>query len=100
MKATPANPLPTKEQFQRLVDELLSGYTNRNSFLRWEVDLLLEVEHLRRTSSPKNSWKRLLRSYRNFVLKQLSAGQSEIPRLADYLHTLKREQQDKVQTWI
>ena len=69
-------------QFNRLIQELLRGSMNRNSFRPWEIDLLLDIEgcNLR-----DGSRRETLRRYQKAVQRQMERGAPTPMKLSEYL---------------
>src|SRR5216683_7798865 len=76
-----------RTRFNRLVQDLVTGHLQRNSFLRWEVDLLLEIE-----SSPfrRSELKKVLRRYQRAVNRFLESGGQQPFSLSEYIRRSKR----------
>jgi hypothetical protein len=69
-------------QFNRLINELLRGSMNRNTFQPWEIALLLDIE----TCNLKDSNRReVLRRYQKAAQRQIEAGAQSILKLSEYL---------------
>lgn len=73
-------------QFNKLIQELLRGNINRNSFRPWEIDLLLDIEHCNLKDGAK---KETLRRYQKFVQRQMEKGAPNPTKLSVYLEGLK-----------
>lgn len=74
------------EQFNRLMEELLSGSLQRSSFQGWEMEILLDIEN--RTLS-KSSWHKLLRRYQRAVQRHMEKGARLPLRFSEYLASLE-----------
>src|SRR5260221_11086268 len=73
-------------QFNRLIQELLRGAMNRNTFRPWEIDLLLDIE----SCSLKDGNKRdLLRRYQKAVVRQMDKGAVTPMKLSEFLDQQK-----------
>lgn len=77
-------------QFNRLIQELLRGGSNRNTFRPWEVELLLDMESCDLKESKR---KEVLKRYQRAVQKQLERGAAKPLKLSEYLEAqrVKRE---------
>jgi hypothetical protein len=69
-------------RFNRLIQSLMCGKLNRNSFDRWEVDLMLDLEHCVMRPSAK---RRTLLRYQKAVTRQLESGAALPFRLSEYM---------------
>jgi hypothetical protein len=69
-------------RFNRLMQSLLQGKLDRNSFDRWEVELLVDIESCVMRPSEK---RRTLMRYQKAVTRQLESGALQPFRLAEYL---------------
>lgn len=67
--------------FKRLMRDLQAGSLLRNSFHRWEVDLLLDMQACK---LPGPTRRRVLRRYERAVLKGLDRGAAPL-KLSEYL---------------
>jgi hypothetical protein len=84
------NSLPDSEtvlaQFNRLMQELLRGSLNRNSFRPWEIELLLDIE----TCSLRDANKReILRRYQKAVQRHMEKGARVPLKLSEYLASVR-----------
>ncbi len=79
-------------QFNRLMQELLRGTMNRNTFRPWEIDILLDIESCELKDSNK---KELLRRYQKAVQRHMDRGARLPLKLSEYLEMqrVKRQQQ-------
>ena len=77
-------------QFNRLVQELLRGSLNRNTFRPWEVELLLDIEHCNLRDSTKRE---MLRRYQKAVQRHMEKGGERPLKLSEYLDALKTRRQ-------
>jgi len=73
-------------QFNRLIQELLRGSMQRNTFRPWEVELLLDIENcnLRETSK-----REILRRYQKAVQRHMEKGARLPLKLSEYLEAAK-----------
>jgi hypothetical protein len=76
-------------QFNRLIQELLRGNMNRNTFRPWEIELLLDIESCNLRESSKRE---ILRRYQRAVQRQMEKGGRVPLKLSEYLENnrLKR----------
>jgi len=73
-------------QFNRLIQELLRGAMNRNTFRPWEIAILLDIE----TCALKDGSKReLLRRYQKAVIRQMDKGAETPMKLSEFLDIQK-----------
>jgi hypothetical protein len=69
-------------RFNRLMQELLRGSMNRNTFHSWEIDLLLDIE----ACNVKETTKReTLRRYQKAVQRSMEKGAPTPFMLSEYL---------------
>ena len=73
-------------RFNRLLQELLRGTMNRNTFQPWEIDILLDIEGCNLKDAGK---KDLLRRYQRAVQRAMEKGAPAPMKLSQYLATLK-----------
>jgi hypothetical protein len=73
-------------QFNRLMQELLRGSMNRNTFSPWEIELLLDIESCDLRDLNKRD---ILKRYQKAVQKQMDKGVSTLMKLSEYLAALK-----------
>jgi hypothetical protein len=76
------------EQFNRLVKDLLAGTLHRNSFRRWEVDLMVDLDDCGMREAKK---KQLLRRYHRALNKHFERGAETHFSLSEYLATHGRQ---------
>lgn len=69
-------------RFHRLIAELLGGKTGRNSFLPWELDILLDMETCQ---FERRRRKEILRQYQRAVTKQMQRGPGPPMKLSGFL---------------
>ena len=77
-----ASPDELLAQFNRLIRELRKGHTSRNTFQRWEVELLLDVGSCPLRDSSRES---TLRIYQRAVRHQLERGADKPMKLSKFL---------------
>ena len=77
-------------QFNRLIQELLRGAMNRNTFRPWEIELLLDIEACNLRDSNRRE---ILRHYQKAVNRHLDRGETSLLKLSEYLerNRLKRQ---------
>jgi hypothetical protein len=73
-------------QFNRLIQELLRGSMNRNTFRPWEVELLLDIEACNLRDSSRRE---TLRRYQRAVQRQMEKGARLPLKLSEYLEAVK-----------
>jgi hypothetical protein len=73
-------------QFNRLIQELLRGSLNRNTFRSWEIEILLDIESCDLSGCNKRD---LLRRYQKAVQRHMEKGARLPFRLSEYLESLK-----------
>src|SRR5215470_4877104 len=73
-------------QFNRLIQELLRGNMNRNTFRPWEVDLLLDIEHCNLRDASRRE---TLRRYQRAVQRHMEKGARLPLKLSEYLENVK-----------
>lgn len=77
-------------QFNRLVQELLRGALNRNTFRPWEVELLLDIENCNLRDGARRE---TLRRYQKAVQRHMEKGATRPLKLSEYLGALKARRQ-------
>ena len=78
-------------QFNRLIQELLRGSLNRNTFRPWEIDLLLDIESCDLKPGTKRE---TLRRYQKAVQRHMEKGAQLPLRLSEYLDSSKTRKPD------
>jgi hypothetical protein len=73
-------------RFNRLIQELLRGSMNRNTFRPWEVEILLDIEGCNLRDAGKRD---MLRRYQKAVQRSMDRGAQTPLKLSEYLATLK-----------
>ena len=73
-------------QFNRLIQELLRGSMNRNTFRPWEVELLLDIEACNLRDSSRRE---TLRRYQRAVQRHMETGARLPLKLSEYLDAVK-----------
>ena len=69
-------------RFNRLLQDLLRGTIRRNTFLPWEVDLMLDIEQCALTD---RALRRELQRYQVLVRKRMAKGECTPPRFREFL---------------
>lgn len=78
-------------QFNRLMQELLRGTMNRNTFRPWEIEVLLDIE----TCELKEAGKReILRRYQKAVQRHMERGARLPLKLSEYLDAQKAKREE------
>jgi hypothetical protein len=78
-------------QFNRLIQELLRGNINRNTFRPWEIDILLDIESCQIRDATRRE---TLRRYQRAVQRQMEKGASKPMRLSEYLESLRARRRE------
>jgi hypothetical protein len=73
-------------RFNRLIQELLRGTMNRNTFRQWEIDILLDIEACNLRDAGKRD---IMRRYQKAVQRAMDRGAPAPMKLSEYLGTLK-----------
>lgn len=73
-------------QFNRLIQELLRGSLNRNTFRPWEIEILLDLEVVEFKDGSKRE---TLRRYQRAVQRHMEKGARLPFKLSEYLEGLK-----------
>jgi hypothetical protein len=69
-------------RFNRLMQELIRGTMNRNTFQPWEIDILLDIEACQVLEPVKRE---TLRRYQKAVQRSMEKGAPMPLRLSEYL---------------
>ncbi len=69
-------------QFNKLMQELLRGKMQRNTFQQWEVELLLDIESCELRESNRRE---ILRRYQRAANKYVDRGGRTLLKLSEYL---------------
>ena len=77
-------------QFNRLVQELLRGSMNRNTFRPWEIEILLDIEGCDLRDASKRE---TLRRYQKAVQRHMERGARLPLKLSEYLDAQKTKRQ-------
>ena len=73
-------------QFNRLIQELLRGNMQRNTFRPWEIDVLLDIEGCSLRETNKRT---VLRRYQKAVQRHMERGARLPLKLSEYLDSVK-----------
>jgi len=73
-------------RFNRLMQELIRGAMNRNTFQPWEIDILLDIEACQILEPVKRE---TLRRYQKAVQRSMEKGAQMPLRLSEYLGAKK-----------
>ena len=73
-------------RFNRLMQELIRGNMNRNTFQPWEIDILLDIEACQIREPVKRE---TLRRYQKAVQRAMEKGAPTPLRLSEYLNGKK-----------
>ena len=88
----PYESLPDSEtvlaQFNRLIQELLRGNIQRNTFRPWEIELLLDIEGCNLREVNKRD---TLRRYQKAVQRHMEKGARLPLKLSEYLEAVKNK---------
>ncbi len=83
-------PLPDTDallaQFNKLIQELLRGTMNRNTFRPWEIEVLLDIDSCNLRDSNRRE---ILRRYQKAVQRDLDKGSPALLKLSEYLDRTK-----------
>jgi hypothetical protein len=75
-------------QFNRLVQELLRGNIQRNTFRPWEIEILLDIESCNLREVNKRD---TLRRYQKAVQRHMEKGARLPLKLSEYLEAVKNK---------
>ena len=75
-------------QFNRLIQELLRGNMQRNTFRPWEIALLLDIEGCSLREANK---KDTLRRYQKAVQRHMEKGERLPLKLSEYLENVRQK---------
>ena len=74
-------------RFERLLGAVMRGELERNSFQRWEVDILLDLTDCRLDGRRRAD---ILTQYRNAVARQMRSGPGPPMKLSEFLAARER----------
>jgi hypothetical protein len=69
-------------RFNRLIGEVMQGDCRRNSFLPWELDILMDMENCQLERRRRLD---ILRQYRRAVQRQMERGPGPPMKLSEFL---------------
>lgn len=75
-------------QFNRLMQELLRGRIQRNTFQQWEVEILLDIEACSLRDANRRE---VLRRYQKAANRYFERGGRTLLKLSEYLEKKHRE---------
>jgi hypothetical protein len=73
-------------QFNRLLNELIKGTINRNTFQPWEIELMLDIQACDFGDTPQ---KEMLKRYQKAVQRSYDKGVKMPMKLSEYINGLK-----------
>ncbi|MCX6610180.1 MAG: hypothetical protein NTW74_04950 [Acidobacteria bacterium] len=73
-------------QFNRLMNELIKGAINRNTFQAWEIELMLDIQAADFGDTPQ---KEMLKRYQKAVQRSYDKGVKMPIKLSEYIDSLK-----------
>ncbi len=73
-------------QFNRLMNELIKGAINRNTFQPWEIELMLDIQAADFGDTPQ---KEMLKRYQKAVQRFYDKGVKMPIKLSEYIDSLK-----------
>ena len=73
-------------QFNRLIQELLRGNMQRNTFRPWEIDILLDIEACNLRDGNRRD---ILKRYQKAVQRHMEKGARLPLKLSEYLESVK-----------
>ncbi len=82
-------------RFNRLLVEIMRGAIARNSFLPWEMEILLDLETCQLERKRRNE---ILRQYQRAVAKQMEIGPGPPMKLSEFLAIRERRRQEGTPT--
>ena len=78
-------------RFNKLLQELVRGTMNRNTFQPWEIEILLDIEHCNLKDAVKRE---TLRRYQKAVQRAMEKGAPTPFKLSEYLSNKKSATRD------
>src|SRR5665811_2109476 len=75
-------------QFNRLMQELLRGNMQRNTFRPWEIEILLDIEGCNLRENAKRD---ILKRYQKAVQRHMEKGARLPLKLSEYLEAVKNK---------
>jgi hypothetical protein len=82
-------------QFNRLMQELIRGNLQRNSFRPWEIELLLDIEGC---NVRENHRKDILKRYQKAGQRHMEKGARLPLKLSEYLESVRLKRAARVPT--
>jgi hypothetical protein len=79
-------------QFNRLIQDLLRGNMQRNTFRPWEIELLLDIESCALRDASRRE---TLRRYQRAVQRQMDKGARQPLKLSEYLEAVKAKRENR-----
>jgi len=73
-------------QFNRLLNELIKGSINRNTFQPWEIELMLDIQGADFGDTPQ---KEMLKRYQKAVQRSYDKGVKMPMKLTEYMQSLR-----------
>ena len=73
-------------QFNRLIQELLRGNMQRNTFRPWEIEILLDIENCNLKDGNRRD---ILKRYQKAVQRHMDKGARLPLKLSEYLDSVK-----------
>jgi len=73
-------------QFNRLIQELLRGNMQRNTFRPWEIEILLDIENCNLRDGNRRD---ILKRYQKAVQRHMDKGARLPLKLSEYLESVK-----------
>jgi hypothetical protein len=73
-------------QFNRLIQELLRGSMQRNTFRPWEIEILLDIENCNLRDGNRRD---ILKRYQKAVQRHMDKGARLPLKLSEYLDAVK-----------
>ena len=73
-------------QFNRLINELIKGVINRNTFQSWEIELMLDIQAC---DFGESQQKEMLKRYQKAVQRSYEKGAKMPMKLSEYINSLK-----------
>jgi hypothetical protein len=84
-------------QFNRLIQELLRGNMQRNTFRPWEIEVLLDIEGCNLREANKRD---TLRRYQKAVQRHMERGARLPLKLSEYLDSVKSKRGAEPQSMV
>ena len=79
-------------RFRHLMQDVARGHTQRNSFLPWEIEILLDIRQCALRDSYR---KQTIERYRKAAERQLRGGASSLLKLSEYLESCREKRAAK-----